>query len=47
MFTASAKIRKPGGAQPDEFEQSMSQVFELFSSILHYFILISMPIVQR
>jgi len=30
MFTASAKIRKPGGAQPDEFEQSMSQaIFEL------------------
>jgi len=30
MFTASAKIRKPGGAQPDEFEHSMSQaIFEL------------------
>ena len=29
MFTASAKIRKPGGAQPDEFEQAMSQVLTL------------------
>eukprot|EP00795_Rhopilema_esculentum_P007494 gene7494-13271_t len=30
MFTASAKIRKGDGAQPDEFELSMSQaIFEL------------------
>ena len=30
MFTASAKIRKAGGAEPDEFEQSISQaIFEL------------------
>merc|ERR1711993_107115 len=29
-FTASAKIRKPAGSQPDEFEHSMSQaIFEL------------------
>eukprot|EP00794_Sanderia_malayensis_P004656 gene4656-5264_t len=30
MFTASAKIRKPGNADADEFEQSISQaIFEL------------------
>ena len=29
MFTASAKIRKAGGVEADEFEQSISQVCTL------------------
>ena len=49
MFTASAKIRKPGGAQPDEFEQSMSQVLcSLDVSILYVtFISIKLKFIEQ
>ena len=44
MFTASAKIRKPGGAQPDEFEHSMSQVLCLLGVSIRYMAFISIKL---